>query len=296
VVGLVVITRRLDLLAVVVAFLTTFGAGVAAVAAAGHGITASWHVGVLSGPDYWRTLVLSPETLIFAGFMITDPRSVPRGRAARIAFAVGVGVLATVLLAPQRTEATTKVAILAALVGACAARPLLEHRVPRVGPRGAVAASLAGVLLVGSAALAAPERSTVTAVERPPVDIGPLPSVEVDPAVDAIDLRDDPEDVATDLLEDLVIEADAIRANDPRLAASAVTGDRLAAARAAIANHGAAPDVPVFDQLTLVLRRDPDDGQAPPHLAVEATGAGTTTYVLAPVGAHWLIADEVPPA
>ena len=65
--------------------------------------------------------------------MITDPKTIPKGRVARLVYAVGVGLLATLLIAPQTTEFATKVAVLAALALMCAARPLLEHALPADG-------------------------------------------------------------------------------------------------------------------------------------------------------------------
>ena len=65
--------------------------------------------------------------------MITDPQTIPRGRVARLVYAVCVGLLATLLIAPQTTEFATKVAVLAALALVCAARPLLERLLPAPG-------------------------------------------------------------------------------------------------------------------------------------------------------------------
>ena len=88
-------------------------------------MTAAWHVGPIEGFEFWWTLVSSPEILVFLFFMITDPRTIPSGQAARRAYAVGVGLLATLLIAPFTTEFATKVAVLGALFLVCAARPLL---------------------------------------------------------------------------------------------------------------------------------------------------------------------------
>ncbi len=57
---------------------------------------------------------------MFLFFMITDPRTIPDSAVGRRAYAVGVGLLATVLIAPLTTEFGTKVAILAALFVVCA--------------------------------------------------------------------------------------------------------------------------------------------------------------------------------
>ena len=75
-------------------------------------MTARWHVGPITGWDFWWLLVTSPEILIFLFFMITDPKTIPDERTGRRAYAVGVGLLATLLIAPQTTEFATKVAVL----------------------------------------------------------------------------------------------------------------------------------------------------------------------------------------
>ena len=58
--------------------------------------------------------------------MITDPKTIPASQNGRRVYAVGVGLLATLLIAPQTTEFATKVAILAALFVVCATRGVIE--------------------------------------------------------------------------------------------------------------------------------------------------------------------------
>ena len=48
----------------------------------------------------------SPEILIFLFFMITDPRTTPRGQRARLAYGAGVGLLAALLM--RRCERSTR--------------------------------------------------------------------------------------------------------------------------------------------------------------------------------------------
>ena len=48
-------------------------------------MTARWHVGPVTGVYFWWVLVTSPEILVFLFFMITDPKTIPATRAARIA-------------------------------------------------------------------------------------------------------------------------------------------------------------------------------------------------------------------
>ena len=73
------ILSRLHLLGLAVGFWIAFAAGIAVLAASGHAMTARWHLGPISGRGFWRVLVFSPEILVFLFFMITDPRTVPRG-------------------------------------------------------------------------------------------------------------------------------------------------------------------------------------------------------------------------
>ena len=117
---------------------STFAAGIGVLAASGHVMYARWHVGPITGLEFWRVLVSSPEVLVFLFFMITDPRTIP-ARAAVGFYAVGVALLAVLLIAPQTTEFWTKVALLGALAIVCAARPLLlvAAEAPRVCGRGA---------------------------------------------------------------------------------------------------------------------------------------------------------------
>ena len=53
------------------------------------------------------------------------PEDDPRGRTGRRVYAVSIGLLAALLLAPQTTEFGSKVAVLSSLAIVCAARPLL---------------------------------------------------------------------------------------------------------------------------------------------------------------------------
>ncbi len=126
VVGGFLILRRLHLVGIAVGFWLAFAAGIGVLAASGHTMTAAWHVGAIEGREFWWLLVTSPEILVFLFFMITDPKTIPSSPGGRRVYAVGVGLLATVLIAPQTTEFATKVAILGALFAVCAARGAIE--------------------------------------------------------------------------------------------------------------------------------------------------------------------------
>ena len=130
VIGGLVIVSRLGMLRVAVAFWVTFAACMGVIAAAGHAITTRWHVGPVQGELFWWVLVTSPEILVFLFFMITDPKTAPKGRVSQVIYGMGVAVVASLLAAPQQTEFATKVAILSGLAVVCALRVPLERLVP----------------------------------------------------------------------------------------------------------------------------------------------------------------------
>jgi hypothetical protein len=132
-VGGLLITRRLQLLAMALTFWIAVAGGLALIAATGHSMTARWAFSPVSGFDYWRVIVFSPELLIFLFFMITDPKTVPLGRVGRVLFALLVAATSTLLMAPQADEFGTKVGLLAGLVIVCALRPVIDRVVPAPG-------------------------------------------------------------------------------------------------------------------------------------------------------------------
>lgn len=239
-VGGLVILSRIDLLGIAVCFWLTFAAGIAVVAASGHEMTARWHLGPITGFEFWRVLVLSPEVLVFLFFMITDPRTTPAGRVGRRVFAVAVALLAVLLIAPTTTEFWTKVALLAGLTLVCAARPALELLAPRLRPRlttprrrvvGGLAVASAAVfaaLLVLAGLPARPGAASAspaaTASEGlPPVTV--LRSKGVATQIGPVLARQ----IARDLVADFRIEAEALRRRDKDRAEAAATGARLQA-------------------------------------------------------------------
>jgi hypothetical protein len=129
-VGGLLITARLRLLATAVTFWVSLAVGIGILAASGHCMTARWAFAPVCGFDFWRVIVISPEVLIFLFFMITDPKTVPSGRVGRILFGLLVAVASTLLMAPQTTEFSTKVALLGGLVLMCAIRPVVDRLVP----------------------------------------------------------------------------------------------------------------------------------------------------------------------
>ncbi len=269
--GGLLITARLRLLGMSAAFWVTFAAGLGLLAVSGHCITARWSAAPVCGAEFWWIVALSPEILIFLFFMITDPKTTPRGRTARIVFGAAVAVVSTLLIAPQTTEFSAKVALLAGLVVLSIVRQLVARFAPAVDteedalrgsaarllgsasgqvhpPRAFAVGALGGFVMValgtGIVVAGTPAREPAvdtTIAEAPPevtahVDPASLPAVTVDP--DIADLSRElaegsaAQDLAVTLAENLESEAQALLDADPRLLTAVDYGDRLAELRA----------------------------------------------------------------
>ena len=300
VVGGFAILTRLHLLEIAVGFWLAFAAGLAVLAASGHEMTARWHLGPISGWEFWRVLVFSPEILVFLFFMITDPRTIPDGRRGRRAYAVGIGLLAVVLIAPQTTEFATKVAVLAALALACAARPvalLLRSRaasldgvasragqlaragVPSADARRVTVVALALAGTVGYTALVVlagiPARSSAAATVASGGSAADLPAVTV-LASEEIASRLDPRSarrIASDLVQDLRVEAEALRERDLERASDGAAGARLAALWEQIESAGRAIVVPQYDITDMTVSLELAEGQGQPVVVADLEGA-----------------------
>jgi len=264
IVGGVLITRRLHLLEMSAAFWITLAAGIGVVAASGHCMTARWSFAPVCGSRFWWVIVTSPEVLIFLFFMITDPKTVPIGRVARLAFAASVALVSTLLIAPQTTEFSSKVALLAGLVVMCAARYPLERFFPaarsdqdrpgaflarltavdnvtvgtprRAFTHGAIGGAIAVFLVTGIVAAGTSSRETpqvARASSVPPVtahvDPSTLPPVTVD--ADVAELSDlagsDAQEIGATLAENLETETQALLEADKELLSAVDFGDRL---------------------------------------------------------------------
>jgi hypothetical protein len=125
------ILRPLNMLPMVAAFLVTFDLIIAVLARTGHCFDAVWHAGPVCGTDYWLNICGSPELLVFVFFMISDPRTAPTTPRARIAYGIGIAVIAGLLTAPQPAEFGIKVALLAGLTMICAFVPLMDAAASR---------------------------------------------------------------------------------------------------------------------------------------------------------------------
>jgi hypothetical protein len=249
--GGLVIVSRLRMLGLVAAFWLTFAAGTGLLAASGHCMTARWHVGQVCGGSFWSVLALSPEILVFMFFMITDPKTTPAGQVARAVYGASVAFLATLLVAPARTEFSTKVGVLAGLVVVCATRPVVERLLAARGGRfrvpalaGVVAVALGAGLLVIAGIRARPAGAVAGPVagERFAGPAAAIPPVVIDPSVRRIDASITPP-LARAIGQD-------------------VAGD--------LAGRG--PAVYVFDRMTVVVVTNPLRPQDPPRIGMAVHG------------------------
>lgn len=262
-VGGLLITSRLHLLAMAATFWIGLVIGLALLAATGHCITAAWALEPVCGSYFWRVVVTSPEILVFLFFMITDPKTIPSGRLARIVFAFCLAVVCTLLIGPQTTEFGAKVALLGGLVVMTSVRYVFDRVLPekaadpegrdtlvgrlvvsggsRVGARrtflrGAVMGSVLTLVAAGVVVAGDPARQTAQAsvLEIPSVEIevdpATLPPVTVGDDVEALNsavATGGGDDLAMALAEDLMIEAEAVRRADSSLLRAANDGQRL---------------------------------------------------------------------
>jgi hypothetical protein len=279
VVGGFVILSRLGLLAIAVAFWLAFAAGIAVLAASGHAMTARWHLGPVTGWEFWRVLVFSPEILVFLFFMITDPKTIPASARGRRLYAVAIALVAVLLIAPQTTEFATKVAVLAALAIVCAARPIgqlvLERGRPVSFPqlgrsRAWVAGLAAAALFAGLVVLAGIPARTTEAVAGPVVNVSELPEVTIVPSDDVstqLD-RETALKIASDLVTGLRTESEAVAEGDAELAATVSGGARLAS----LYQQMSSSTVPDYHVERLRLGLEVGHGQGPPLVVAVLTG------------------------
>lgn len=283
--GGLLITRRLQLLALAATFWISLALGVGVLAASGHCMTANWAFAPVCGGDFWRVIVTSPEVLIFLFFMITDPKTIPAGRVARVAFGLAVAVASMLLMAPQTDEFGTKVGLLAGLVVVCAARPLLERFLPE--PRTAaddlaryatglirgggvrVGAIAAAVLLVGSGIVAAgtPARGVAAVnvaeiLNRVPHHVNPATFPTITVGQDVLDFDQAMAGPAAQqlvqiLAENLEVETQALLRGDASILEAVDHGDRLAQMQDRLRNAKATGTTEVdryqFDAISMSL-------------------------------------------
>jgi Na+-translocating ferredoxin:NAD+ oxidoreductase RnfD subunit len=278
------ILKRLRLLVIAVGFWLTFAAGIGVMALAGHSMTARWHLGPVTGRYFWWVLVTSPEILVFMFFMISDPKTIPSGRVARLVFTVGVGVLAVLLIAPMTTEFQAKVAVLGSLAIACLFRPLLEAVMPKAGSpedrlpaivtwaRRRGTARAVGIALVGAAVFAGavvaadiPARPRNVSVSL--ADTSRLPAVTIlhSRGVSGQLGRHTAQTIARSLVADLQGEARALRSRDASLADAGLCCHALADVRMRIERSTGGPITVAtyrLDRVALKLGRAEGQGGA----------------------------------
>jgi len=230
VVGGLAILTRLRLLVIAVSFWVSFAAGLAVLDATGHAMTARWHLGPVTGGYFWWVLVTSPEVLVFLFFMITDPKTTPRSKRGRALYAVSIGLLSVLLIAPTKTEFWAKVALLGALAIVCAARPLLAC-LPRISldRRVLVALGAAAVVAYTGAIAGAGIRARPHATVEQLTGTARLPTIQVRPSrgVQTKLDRAVARRIAANLVDDLRLQATALAHRDRKALDRSATFDRL---------------------------------------------------------------------
>ena len=356
-IGGLLIAWELRLLGLELAFMAGFAAFTALALALvpDHCMVASWHVAPMCGRELWQILVTSPELLVFGLFMVPDPRTVPDGRVARVAFGILVAILAVLLIGPTTLEFWTKTAILASLVIACALRFVVarflaplegreRHRAGRRRPGWRLPAALAlALVLVGTLPVAAdlsthsPEPAagladgstpslvltvgagpaiggwvsdSAAAALPPPSGSGPasasaqlwilptIPDVTIASNVVAFDqsVPKSATRMAHDAVLDLIIESEARRAHDVKLAETGATGDGLKEFTDVINQDIAAGKIIQktysFDKVTLNLFLPKFSSQASRLVGVTLTG--TSTFITRDASGNVLSQSSTP--
>ena len=284
--GGLAILLRLRLLEIAFGFWLAFAAGIAVLAASGHVMTARWHLGPISGWEFWKVLVFSPEILVFLFFMITDPKTIPAGRLGRRLYAVGIALLAVLLIAPQTTEYATKVAVLGALALVCAVRPLVELARSRLDlstfPLGVPGRLRTGTLalagavgFVGLVALAGiPARPSDAVASAPATQAAELPDVTVGASTGVASQldRETALQIASDLVADLRVEAESLMRRDLEHATAGAGGERLQALWRRIDAAERSVVVPDYRLERMRVTLEPGEGQEQPVVVAALEG------------------------
>ena len=297
--GAFVILSRVGLLAVALLFWVTFASSLGILALSGHAFSANWHLGPVADGYFWKVLITSPEVFIFMSFMITDPKTAPETQRGRRVYAVVIGLLGALLIAPMQTEYWAKVALLATLTIVCAARPLiilskeaiarrqqqgawrapsLPHRRPVIGLLAVCgAAAFAGLLV----AAGSPARS-IAAVSSSAMSSSV--SVQIARTTGVVSLTPQTgRQVAADAIADLKAVSLALSHRDASQATAAAAGDYLSVLKERITKADGWPIVvPSYRVASVNLRLQQAVGQAPP--TVVATVTGQMTPLTYPVG------------
>lgn len=217
------ISRNLGVLYMAVAFWVTLTFTLGVMSVNGHCMSSPTFATPVCGADFWRVVAFSPELLVFAFFMVPDPKTIPRSPASRVAFAVGVALLAAILIAPARSEFASKVGLLGALVICCGLLPVfssawMRTKVSSINRKPSLriaalmsATAVACVVVVAAGGRAQTVEETVDLTARPDLhELIPAPGAErlgvhtVSPDVaEVFGDQFDPNTVASELVRSL---------------------------------------------------------------------------------------------
>ena len=289
VIGALLILSRVHLLAVASLFWVTFASALGILALSGHAFSANWHLGPVANGYFWKVLITSPEVFIFLSFMITDPRTAPETARGRKIYAITIGLLGALLIAPMQTEFAAKVALLGTLTIVCAARPLIilaqeaiarrqaagTWNLPQLPRRRPVLAAMAALGAVSFAGLiivsGSPARSTA-GLAAAPMSTSVHVSITHTPGVVSINAQTGKQ-IAADAVDDLKMAATALSLRDAGRAAQGAGGTYLAGLQTQIGHAaGHAIVVPSYQISGASLKLKQAVGQAPPTVAATLSG------------------------
>lgn len=330
--GGVLIDRRLHLLEMAAAFWVVLALGIGLLSLQGHAIATEWSFAPVTGAHFWFVVMTSPEILLFSFFMVTDPKTVPSGRAARLRFAVFVGTMSVLLAAPWGTEFGTKVGVLAGLVVGSIARPLIERsplpgtlppwtRLRLMTASLAVVAVAVATLALGRNAVAVTTGPVAETISQ--IDLASIPSPTVDPDVVGVSASlattAGARELGATLARNLAIEAEALRRGDSAILEAVDHGDRLEAMRERIRAETSPDGTRSFFSYTFdtihISVVFPGGAQSGANAGLSVTGSATetvvdadgrivstiehpldTTFAMREVQrGRWLITNELPP-
>lgn len=243
VVGGVLIDRRLHLLEMAATCWIVLAAGIGLLGLQGHAITTDWSFAPVAGGHFWWIVMTSPEILLFCFFMVTDPKTVPATRVARVRFAAFVGTVSVLLAAPWGNEFGTKVGILGGLVVGSVVRQIVERRSPvervrilrprplRLLAAGAAVGAIATLVLVLGRDTVSDTTPTPALAVAAPAGTTTIPTPTIDREVAGVSARlatiEGARALGATLLTNLEIETEAFRQGDASILDAVDHGDRL---------------------------------------------------------------------
>jgi hypothetical protein len=226
--------------------------------------------------------------------MITDPRTAPETARGRKIYAITIGLLASLLIAPQTTEFAAKVALLGTLTIVCAARPLLIlgreaiarrqaagrwtfPQLPRRRPALAAVATFAAAGFAGALVVAGSPARSLAGISAAPMSANVHVTIGSTPGVVSLNEQTAAQ-VAADAIDDLRLASQAVSTRSLATASQCAGGTYLADLRTQITRStSSAVAAPSYDVRTVHLALRQAVGQAPP--TVVATMAGNVTQL-----------------